>query len=54
MLQGFEFLSLDGPFVHEGPYLSYDDCGYEVALAMLWKFTRKGSDGREYQQVETI
>ena len=54
VLESSEFFGLDGPFIHQGPLPSHDHCGYEIALGMLFRSTRRGRNVKTHLQYDTM
>jgi hypothetical protein len=47
-------VGLDGPYVHKGPYPSFDHVGYEVAIQMVLMSRRKGRHSPTHLQFNTV
>jgi hypothetical protein len=47
-------VGLDGPYVHKGPYPSFDHAGYEVAIQMVLMSRRKGRHNPTHLQFDTV
>jgi hypothetical protein len=47
-------VGLKGPYVHDGPYPSFDHVGYEVAIQMVLMSRRKGKHSLTHLQFDTI
>ena len=54
MIELSQLMGMQGPFGHEGPYPSADDCGYEVASNILLYSRKKGHHNPSRTQFETI
>ena len=54
MVQFSKNVGLKGPFESEGPYPTYDHCGYELAVAMLQYSRRPGKHAANHTQHDTF